>query len=348
MVQWLSPFQIKKKKEGKNFSEFSAWLLLNSTYVLNEPLSTRKNFFLLSFSLSGMATITAPSQKLTAEQVHFVSGPIRQGRTTCLLWRFWKGLCGRSLCSFTGQPRRADVSAPHGQERDQSSQACDHPSPGALRSSPGQALVRLCLGSLIMTTSSTPKSYNDIVIKMPQTKEQRIEVISQFQSGKSLNSFSKSTKISRTTIYWPPNSPDLNIVENLWSILKTNVGKRHPKNVEALERVVLEEFHLIPSSYVEKFIKSIKTRLNLTIINSGGFNLKLHLEKANDETLRRSKRSCRNDDDGAAIDERYIFERTWHHPDLVGVSYSNFIRWSRIRDHLSKPYCLCWGFWKVR
>ncbi len=70
---------------------------------------------------------------------------------------------------------------------------------------------------------------------------------------------------------WPPNSPDLNIIENLWSIMKTNVGKRHPKNVEELERVVLEEFFLIPNSYVEKLFKSIKTRVNLTIINRGGF-----------------------------------------------------------------------------
>ena len=70
---------------------------------------------------------------------------------------------------------------------------------------------------------------------------------------------------------WPPKQHDLNVIKNLWSILKNNVGKRHLNNVEELERVVLEEFYLIPNSYVEKCFKSIKTRLNLTIINRGSF-----------------------------------------------------------------------------
>ena len=70
---------------------------------------------------------------------------------------------------------------------------------------------------------------------------------------------------------WLPISPDLNIIEQLWSILKTSVVKRHPKNVDDLEKFVLEEFYAIPDFYVEKFFKSMKNRLNLRIINRGGF-----------------------------------------------------------------------------
>lgn len=35
-------------------------------------------------------------------------------------------------------------------------------------------------------------------------------------------------------IDWPSNSPDLNPIENLWSIVKRNVEKRQPKNLDDL------------------------------------------------------------------------------------------------------------------
>ena len=70
---------------------------------------------------------------------------------------------------------------------------------------------------------------------------------------------------------WPLNSPDLNIIENLWSILKGRVAKRHPKTLEDLETFALEKFYVIPDEYVQKLFKSIKNRLILTKINRGGF-----------------------------------------------------------------------------
>ena len=41
---------------------------------------------------------------------------------------------------------------------------------------------------------------------------------------------------------WPPNSPDINIIKNVWSLLKKRVFQRHPKNIEELWAFCHEEF----------------------------------------------------------------------------------------------------------
>ena len=40
---------------------------------------------------------------------------------------------------------------------------------------------------------------------------------------------------------WPSNSPNLNLIENLWAIVKRNVECRMSKNLDELERFMTEE-----------------------------------------------------------------------------------------------------------
>src|SRR6185312_9551355 len=47
---------------------------------------------------------------------------------------------------------------------------------------------------------------------------------------------------------WPSNSPDLNPIENLWNIVKTNVERRKPGNFKELEQFMTEEWDNIPNS----------------------------------------------------------------------------------------------------
>jgi transposase/predicted transcriptional regulator len=68
---------------------------------------------------------------------------------------------------------------------------------------------------------------------------------------------------------WPPNSPDLNPIENIWFILKNAIEKRFPKNLEELKRFAVEEWGKIPQSQIRDTIKSMKTRISQVVERNG-------------------------------------------------------------------------------
>ncbi|KFM60109.1 Transposable element Tc1 transposase, partial [Stegodyphus mimosarum] len=61
-----------------------------------------------------------------------------------------------------------------------------------------------------------------------------------------VDEFLESEDIKR--IPWPPNSPDLNPIENLWDCLGRAIARIHPppRDVNALKTALLEEWRLIP------------------------------------------------------------------------------------------------------
>ena len=71
----------------------------------------------------------------------------------------------------------------------------------------------------------------------------------------------------------PPNSPDINIIENVWSLLKKRVFQRHPENIEELWAFCQEEFERIPLEYIQNSYTSIPDRLN-KIVQCNGKNIK--------------------------------------------------------------------------
>ena len=66
-------------------------------------------------------------------------------------------------------------------------------------------------------------------------------------------------------IDWPSNSPDLNPIENLWSIVKRNVEKKMPKNISDLRHFMIEEWNDIPQSTLIGLVRSMKRRCELVI-----------------------------------------------------------------------------------
>jgi transposase len=69
---------------------------------------------------------------------------------------------------------------------------------------------------------------------------------------------------------WPPQSPDLNVIENLWDCVKRKVESRAASNLDELWECVLEEWERIPATNIQKLFHSIPDRVRAVVKNNGG------------------------------------------------------------------------------
>jgi len=70
---------------------------------------------------------------------------------------------------------------------------------------------------------------------------------------------------------WPPNSPDINPVENLWSIMDEVVYKDPtPKTIKDLKRGFKQAWKNIPLSALYDLSHSMPQQLQNVIKNKGG------------------------------------------------------------------------------
>lgn len=60
---------------------------------------------------------------------------------------------------------------------------------------------------------------------------------------------------------WPGNSPDLNPIENLWSIIKRRVDKQKPTNSDKMQALIVQEWTAISQDLVQKLIESMPGRI---------------------------------------------------------------------------------------
>ena len=76
----------------------------------------------------------------------------------------------------------------------------------------------------------------------------------------------------------PPNSPDLAYpIETLWALLKKNVKKRMPQNLEELQKFTIEEWNKIPEDYPKKLVKNYLKRIRKVIEIKGNRLEPFHL-----------------------------------------------------------------------
>ena len=76
---------------------------------------------------------------------------------------------------------------------------------------------------------------------------------------------------------WPSNSPDLNLIENLWSILKVRVEKqvnklvmkKNPVTIDSFLEIILKEWEGIDKKIYVNLVNSMPTRLEWVIEGDG-------------------------------------------------------------------------------
>jgi hypothetical protein len=71
------------------------------------------------------------------------------------------------------------------------------------------------------------------------------------------------------TFSWPANLPDLNPIENTWTLLKDNVAKRGASSLEGLERYRREEWYGLSVTYAQRLVGSMPSRVREVIAANG-------------------------------------------------------------------------------
>lgn len=71
------------------------------------------------------------------------------------------------------------------------------------------------------------------------------------------------------TLPWPSQSPDLNPIENLWSILDERVKNRQPSNEEDLFEVIKTAWNALPVELLTKLVDSMPRRIKAVLDNNG-------------------------------------------------------------------------------
>ena len=70
---------------------------------------------------------------------------------------------------------------------------------------------------------------------------------------------------------YPPSSPDLNPIENIFSVWDHNVKKRNPKNVNELIEIVKQEWSKISLTIIRNCIKRLPKVMEWVDTNNGIF-----------------------------------------------------------------------------
>ena len=81
--------------------------------------------------------------------------------------------------------------------------------------------------------------------------------------------FLKKNKIS--VLEWPGNSPDLNPIENLWTIMKDKVADKQPSSAQNLKQAIKDVWVTeITQEYCESLVSSMPHRIQTVIDSKGG------------------------------------------------------------------------------
>lgn len=70
---------------------------------------------------------------------------------------------------------------------------------------------------------------------------------------------------------WPPSSPDLNIIENVWSLVQQEVNRLGCQSFDEFQLAVEETFASVPQDIVANLYTSLEKRMELVVQKEGGY-----------------------------------------------------------------------------
>lgn len=86
-------------------------------------------------------------------------------------------------------------------------------------------------------------------------------------TAKVCREFLADNNITRMT--WPPQSPDLNPIENLWAILNQKAKDRHPRSDNELFDILNTEWETMDQDILKNLVASMPQRCRKVIANHG-------------------------------------------------------------------------------
>src|SRR5260370_25710301 len=83
----------------------------------------------------------------------------------------------------------------------------------------------------------------------------------------------KIEKLGPNVMSWPPGSPDQNIIEHVWAILKNQIRNRRQKlkNLDELWVMAQEEWYVIPRDQIEALTDSVPRRIDALVDARGWY-----------------------------------------------------------------------------